>query len=479
MKLNLHIKNFGRIKEANIAINNLTVFGGTNNTGKSYVSRALYAIFDVMNTNQTEEYFKSLLSNIDDAANELFLYMRFRSNSSEVSKNELGAIETPHKLRESTFDLQEKLLNNGVNAEFREMASSMIASTKELMSLLNKFNDESKTPLGKRRHISRVRNITYIMKIITKALKEFENAINESDAVILEKGYRETLKYNFLHNFQIESLSELIGEKQSSPAEITIKSENNVKLIEVSISHAEELKLKIPNEDSSKYLEEFSRVVYLESPMYWKLERPLLRVSASRMRRFVSDLPKAILSGVPKYFIDTHNAMTVRRTEKPSIDIDLEKIIGGKIIRNEEDKLVFSETGAKVPISLTLTASGVIQLGMLEHLIKTRVIQKGSILFIDEPEAHLHPEWQEKIMELIYKLSEAGVRIIIATHSPVIMEWITVQAKEHPESKDNIALNSFKKDTKFNCINKSYEENMDEIIQDLTEPFSRLYMREL
>ena len=480
MRLSLHIKNFGKIKKADIAIDNLTVFGGTNNIGKSYASRALYAIFDTRNTNTTDEYFEFLLGKIINATDSLSESVNSISDRNKlfVSEKKLGQIEEPlHKLIDLTANLHKKLSKDGADDEFRIEGSSMIDSSKELITMLDKLNGKNKQPHNGQYIASRREGAAYMTNNIVEELNEFKSAINLTDEEVLRKGYTETLTQNFLHNFQIRGLSELIGKQQYSPAKIVIK-ENDVTLIGVSISPKGELKLDIASPDSLKHLEKFSRVVYLESPMYWKLERPLIDASRTQ-RRYVSDSPEEILSGVPKYFNDAHKAMTVKKKDKPFIEHDIEKIIGGKIIRNERDDLIFVEKGAKKAISLPLTASGVIQLGMLGHLIETRVIQEDSILFIDEPEAHLHPDWQSKIIEVLYKLSEAGVMVIIATHSPVIMEWIKVQVKENPESKEYIALNSFHKDAEFDCIKKGYEDNMDEIIQDLTETLSRLYIREL
>ena len=477
MTLSLHIKNFGKIKKADIAINGLTVFGGTNNIGKSYASRALYAIFDAMNANQIDEYFKFLLARINSATHDLSNDQTSLFDDEKIEKKSGPGEKVLDKIRKYTVSVRRKLSKDGVNAEFRQMVSSMITSTEELILELDKLNDGIKKSSNKKHHFIDITEIPFFTKDIKKAVNELKEAINTSNELILQNLYGKTLKQNFLHNFQISNLNELIGKQKSVPAEIVIK-ENDVILIGVSILAKEKLKLDIPSPDGLKHLEEFSRVVYLESPMYWKLERPLIDASRTQ-RRYVSDSPEEILTGVPKYFVDAHNAMTEQRTGKPSIDSDIEKIIDGKIIRNDRDELVFVEKGAKKAISLPLTASGVIQLGMLGHLIETRVIQEGSILFIDEPEAHLHPEWQKRIIEVLYKLSEAGVMVIIATHSPVIMKWIKVMVKKHPEYKEIIALNSFNKKGEFDCIDKGYDENMNEIMYDLTKPFSHLFMRGL
>lgn len=39
------------------------------------------------------------------------------------------------------------------------------------------------------------------------------------------------------------------------------------------------------------------------------------------------------------------------------------------------------------------------------------------ILFIEEPEAHLHPEIQVKLTEYLVELSKLGVKVVITTHS--------------------------------------------------------------
>ena len=47
------------------------------------------------------------------------------------------------------------------------------------------------------------------------------------------------------------------------------------------------------------------------------------------------------------------------------------------------------------------------------------------VLFMDEPEASLHIEWQQKLIAIIKELNP-NVQLILTTHSPaVIMEgWI-------------------------------------------------------
>ncbi|MBP5768853.1 MAG: DUF3696 domain-containing protein [Fibrobacter sp.] len=50
----------------------------------------------------------------------------------------------------------------------------------------------------------------------------------------------------------------------------------------------------------------------------------------------------------------------------------------------------------------------------------------GSLLLIENPEAHIHPQGQAKLMELITKAADKGIQIIIETHSDHIVNGALV-----------------------------------------------------
>ena len=53
----------------------------------------------------------------------------------------------------------------------------------------------------------------------------------------------------------------------------------------------------------------------------------------------------------------------------------------------------------------------------LRHLVRL-----GDVLIIEEPEAHLHPAMQVKVTRRLAELVEAGVRVVITTHSEWVLE---------------------------------------------------------
>ncbi|MDR1181278.1 MAG: DUF3696 domain-containing protein [Bacteroidales bacterium] len=74
--------------------------------------------------------------------------------------------------------------------------------------------------------------------------------------------------------------------------------------------------------------------------------------------------------------------------------------------------------------------------------------QKDAILFIENPEAHLHPKGQAQLAELIALAAQAGIQIVIETHSDHIINGILVQCKKYEQekkgiNKSNVKLYSF------------------------------------
>jgi len=73
-------------------------------------------------------------------------------------------------------------------------------------------------------------------------------------------------------------------------------------------------------------------------------------------------------------------------------------------------------------------------------------LEHNSLICIDEPEVNLHPEWQEKIIELLEKVSSNyyGCHFFIATHSPQIISGIKNDNTFILDLNTNLVKNSSK-----------------------------------
>src|SRR5699024_9889013 len=95
----------------------------------------------------------------------------------------------------------------------------------------------------------------------------------------------------------------------------------------------------------------------------------------------------------------------------------LEKIsnaIDGQVILENDIFYVVKRDGRKIDFSLE--AEGLRKLGLLWKLIRNGLLENGTILLWDEPEANLNPELFPLVVEILLELQRNGVQIFLATH---------------------------------------------------------------
>jgi Uncharacterized conserved protein len=79
--------------------------------------------------------------------------------------------------------------------------------------------------------------------------------------------------------------------------------------------------------------------------------------------------------------------------------------------------------------------------------------EPGSLLLIENPEAHLHPRGQSKLSELIALTAQSGVQVIIETHSDHIFNGIRKSIASGKINKENLRVHYFELDEKNVSVN--------------------------
>ena len=72
---------------------------------------------------------------------------------------------------------------------------------------------------------------------------------------------------------------------------------------------------------------------------------------------------------------------------------------------------------------------------ILSIIITSLIAQPGYTVFIENPEAHLHPRAQSRLTELLCKLAESGVQVFVETHSEHVINSVRLCSL-----KDNFSL---------------------------------------
>jgi predicted ATP-dependent endonuclease of OLD family len=117
------------------------------------------------------------------------------------------------------------------------------------------------------------------------------------------------------------------------------------------------------------------------------------------------------------------------------------EIIHGDVSVNDVNSLAvdnFSFKRADGSIfNLLDCATGVKSFAILQLLLKNGSLNDKTLLIIDEPESHLHPQWIIEYARLIVLLNKhAGIKFFIASHNPDMVSAIKyISAKEGVEDK--------------------------------------------
>ena len=447
----VRIKNIGRLDDVEILLSRFTVFAGPNNTGKSFASKLIYSFLSAMISRAPRGYLRSLSTTTYFAA--ALISMQYEKET-QRSKSLARWVE---QIRVETERM-------GIRSDLSfislpEIISNLSEATNRLISL---FLSAPKT----------VQSSELLNNALTDA-RELKNKLKEiTPENVVVDSILNKINNNIITNFQVPTLSGITNSSKKL-SEIMISGIGGFKILSGNISFNNG---NFFPELSELYLQEGPnpRVIYLESPIYWKLKGALEEISFYRTSNTNSESLR--LSGVPGHFIDLREMLKheyIGDIEFPEVYSELtNKNIGGKISLSQQGDLLFQEKGRT--FSLHATATGIANLGILALLIERKVLNKGSFLFIDEPEAHLHPAWQGYMAENLFELARQGVNIVIATHSIDILKWLEVHAKKDPEYKSLIALNQFPIDNEKN--RDDFEKKIDRIIYDLTKPFTDLYI---
>jgi len=113
-------------------------------------------------------------------------------------------------------------------------------------------------------------------------------------------------------------------------------------------------------------------------------------------------------------------------------------IISGNISKGTQGFSFESSNGKTY--NIMNASSGTKSIGLLQYLVKNRVIKKGSTLFWEEPEVHLHPTWQLKMIDLFIELMNADVKIVFSTHSPFMADYLNAKATKE-KFRERVSFN--------------------------------------
>jgi len=206
-----------------------------------------------------------------------------------------------------------------------------------------------------------------------------------------------------------------------------------------------------------------SNIVFIETPLVWSFTDFFRDIAQIESRWSIKlDYP---------YLMKDLNFNLHIKNNSNGLDIKekIIKLMGGEFKKDEMGHYYFDKQGQR--IELVNTATGIKYFGIFQVLSQNNYLNKNMVLVLDEPEVHLHPKWQLEMAKIIVELVKNGVKIVINSHSPYMIDALKYYADK------------FKVDNNFYLAEKNKDEtstiqnvtmDISPIFEKLTEPLREL-----
>ncbi len=391
------LKNFGKIAEADIKLDGITVICGNNNTGKSTVGKALFSFF-----NSLVDYKDKIVS---EKSNYIRNFIIRRSN------------EFPAALFENddciTFvSSHNGYYNNDELKKYIEMRSSIKTTEEELTSLVKFLNTSESDILNE-----------YVFRL-------FDNVMNGQ---IKKVGSG-------------KAMCSVTGEFKDSKNSISFTAKKCECIQEIPILH------------KAYYINTPFALDYLNLRTYpfWEIN-PMERSVVESIIEAQSNMNKDSMTNILDSVANKKDLDEVRKVLHQAYSGDT-KIDNGKYY--------YCEDGTN--FDFRNISAGLKSFALIERMLETGVLKKKDVLILDEPEIHLHSEWQIIYAQLIVILQKKfDLTILLVTHSFQFLESLNFFMKKYEISdRGNYYLPEL---TDRGYIMKSFGNSPDELKQDLVK----------
>ena len=452
--MKLTVKNFGPIREAkNIDISPLTIFVGPSNTGKSYLAMLVYSIFKMF---ADEESTWKISHQIRRSPNNYLELFRNLTKSQSTASAEITtcfsqwAQAISDEWRHHVAYCFGEETRNVIERKSSKQGFSVVISDPENQLILDLTSPKnSKLTLRKRREYS-----IYIKQKLSELsadkVEEYVRGISVMSADIHEEIYDDFMRKNFprviFQKFQTSLLAgwqvESLVEAYYLPAVRGGIMQSHRTLVSTLIERAPMAGLSrtstVPlfNGVLSDFMK---KLINVESRRFggkraWLRQRDMRRHSKSYSK-----------------FSDSQKTM-----QKLGRSME-ERILSGEIgiqsseTRYPDFRYKFKGDDGDYDLPLMSASSSVSELAPVSLFIRYYV-QPEDLFIVEEPEAHLHPSAQLEISDILVQLVNAGVNVLITTHSDNILEQITnfIYAADIPNTnktkldKENCSVYLFK-----------------------------------
>lgn len=339
-------------------------------------------------------------------------------------------------------------INEGPNKALSD-TSSLTENLSDYTQRLNKIlslgeNDLKKLPKEKKLELKN--EAKQLLEFRSNAKYAIEEYYDEERNDVINKIYKNIIKSIFTNIDQI-----------SKNFKVTYTINNHSLLL---VQFDNKLSVNLTSED----FESYNDIVFVETPLILEFKKFMNRAKGKTPYHIESLLN---ILDEDYSFTDEEQDIFIENFIKKS-----QQIIKGDI-KNDGDSFSFTSLEGQ-NYNIINASSGTKSIGLLQYLVTNKALKKGSILFWEEPEVHLHPTWQLKMIELFIELMKNGVKIVFSTHSSYMCDYLNaLSKKEKIEEKisfnllneeDGVVSNTILNDENWNLLQAELLDPLEEIM---------------
>ena len=422
--MRLKINNVAELENIALKIDGLTIIAGENNTGKSTINKCLYAAFNSLN-----------------------------SLSKHVFTDKINSFLT---------DLKEELISNADGDDYRERYfiskiidnRSFVEEIKRLSlaAEINDINNFIRTYLSEE---IKKRKLTIPIDNLNKEVFNIEPYLKINNDEIKKKITTKMFQSEF--NGTINNIHD-----DTSVAEIILEIKDYTTSYKIQSNRVTEITNNLSLELQAVYVD---NLYSLDNVM-----------NVSNKRLFEKGHRTALIDSFFNFYDSNITSEILKENRLKKIFSIIDDIAKGYIIFDSISGIRYRESetdGVEKALSFSNISDGLKTFILLKELILNKTLKDNGTIIFDEPEIHLHPEWQIKLAELIVLIQkEYGMHIVLTTHSPYFLYALEVFSTKYGISEKTNYYYTQRKQGKITVENIG--KNLEIIYSVLNKPFQTI-----
>ncbi|MBD5524270.1 MAG: ATP-binding protein [Lachnospiraceae bacterium] len=380
--MNLEVTNIGKISHANIELNSITVIAGENNTGKSTIGKMLFCVFHAFHGIEEQV----VAERVKSIARILRGYL-YESYS--------GRFLQPKVIM--------RLAENIVNRKEAVLADMNVLA-REIVAFLQSID------LRSQQHIS-IENLETLEPLYAKICVYLTIEDDDLRKAILRKRLEAEFAMKIGHLNHPDKESRVGVHIKDSSIEFTV--------------------IKNENIDIKSYMSLNKEIIYMDDPFI------LDDINDSRWDVFLNkfghrhDMLEKLADGKKTTEFTMADELVVKKKLEKIFDI-MSGVCSGSVTEDESGNFIYQTDRLQGNLEMINLSTGMKSFAILRRLLENGNIDEKGVVILDEPEIHLHPEWQLRFAEIIVLIQkEFDVNILLNTHSPYFLNAIEVYSEKY------------------------------------------------